>query len=116
MIDSVPRFLSGAFAFEGFGYDAPRLLDPSLVYTVPADKRAQLIYLRVGNSSAELAFVSIMQGGSAMRTFPVGAKSAMHVPLAVVEDLEPDTVIEVFYGAARGTSGTFVLDVGLIEI
>ncbi len=116
MIDSIPRFLNGAFAFHGTGYDTPALLDPSLVYTVPADKRAQLIYLRVGNSSAELAYVSIMQGGKAMRTFPVGAKAAMHVPLAVVEDLEPDTVIQVFFGAASGVAGTLVLDIGLIEI
>ncbi len=85
-------------------------------HTVPADKRAQLIYLRAGNSSPELAFVSIMQGGKAMRTFPVGARAAIHVPLAVVEDLEPDTVIQVFYGAAEGVSGTFILDIGLIEI
>ena len=66
MIDSIPRFMSGAFAFQGAGYDKPKLLDPSLVYTVPADKRAQLIYLRVGNSSPELAFVSIMQGDKAI--------------------------------------------------
>jgi hypothetical protein len=116
MIESIPRFMSGAFVFQGIGYDKPRLLDPSLVYTVPADKRAQLIYLRVGNSTSELAFVSIMQGDKAMRTFPVGAKAAMHVPLAVVEDLEPDTVIQVFYGAAEGVAGTLVLDIGLIEI
>jgi len=116
MIDSTPRFLNGAFAFTGTGYDKPALLDPALTYTVPADKRAQLIYIRVGNSSTELAYVSFMQGGSAMRTFPVGAKAAIHVPLAVVEDLEPDTKIEVYFGAAAGVSGTFVLDIGLIEI
>jgi hypothetical protein len=116
MIDSIPRFMSGAFPFQGIGYDKPELLDPSLIYKVPADKRAQLIYLRVGNSSPELAFVSIMQNGKPMRIFPVGARAAMHVPLAVVEDLEPDTVIQVFFGAAEGASGTLVLDIGLIEI
>jgi hypothetical protein len=108
--------MSGVFAFQGTGYDKPGLLDSSLIYTVPADKRAQLIYLRAGNSSQELAFVSIMQGGKAMRTFPVGARAAMHVPLAVVEDLEPDTVIQVFYGAPEDVRGTFILDIGLIEI
>jgi hypothetical protein len=116
MIDSIPRFMNGAFAFQGAGFDRPRLLDPSLVYTVPADKRAQLIYLRVGNSSPELAFVSIVLGGKPMRVFPVGARAAIHVPLAVVEDLEPDTVIQVFFGAPEGVSGTLVLDIGLIEI
>ena len=116
MIDSTPRFLNGAYAFTGTGYDTPALLDPSLVYVVPADKRAQLIYLRGGNSSSELAYVTLMQDGKTARIFPIGAKSATHVALAVVEDLQPDTRIEVFYAAGAGTSGTIVLDLGMIEI
>ena len=116
MIDSTPRFLNGVFAFAGAGYDKPALLDPSLVYTVPADRRSQLIYLRAGNSSSELAYVTLMQDGKSARTFPVGAKAGMHVPLAVVEDLQPDTRIEVHFGAAPGVSGTIVVDIGIIEI
>ena len=116
MIDSIPRFLQGAFKFTGAGYQSPALLDPSLVYVVPPNKRAQLIYLRGGNSSAELAYLTIMQDGKAARIFSIGAKSGTHVPLAVVEDLQPDTRIEVFYGAAEGVSGTLVLDLGIIEI
>jgi len=116
MIDSTPRFLNGAYHFEGAGLDQPALLDPSLVYVVPADKRAQLIYLRGGNSSAELAYLTLMQDGKPARTFPIGAKAGTHVPLAVVEDLQPDTRIEVFFGAASGVSGTIVLDLGIIEI
>jgi hypothetical protein len=116
MIDTVPRFLHGAYGFVGDGYDSPKLLDPTLVYTVPSDKRAQLIYLRAGNSSAEMVFIALMQNGRTMRIFPVGAKAATHVPLAVVEDLEPDTRIEVFAGAPGGITGTLVVDIGLIEI
>ena len=116
MIDSIPRFLSGTFPFAGAGYGKPASLDASLVYVVPPDKRAQLIYLRGGNSSSELAFIAFMRAGRAMRTFPIGAKSAVHVPLAVVEDLEPDTRIEVFFGAPEGVSGTLILDIGIIEI
>ncbi len=116
MIDSTPRFLQGAFSFTGAGYGKPALLDPSLVYVVPADRRAQLIYLRGGNSTAELASITLMQDGKAARMFPVGAKAGIHVPLAVVEDLQPDTRIEVFFAAAEGVSGTMVLDLGIIEI
>jgi hypothetical protein len=116
MIDSTPRFLNGAFPFQGTGYTTPALLDPSLVYVVPADKRAQLIYLRGGNSSTELAYLTLMQDGKTARMFPIGAKSSIHVPLAVVEDLQPDTKIEVFFGAAPGVSGTLILDLGIIEI
>ena len=116
MIDSTPRFLNGVFAYQGAGYDKPAALDPSLVYVVPADKRAQLIYLRAGNSAAELAYVTLMQDGKVARIFPIGAKAATHVPLAVVEDLQPDTRVEVFFGAARGAAGVLVLDLGIIEI
>lgn len=116
MIDSTPRFLNGAYAFQGAGYDKPALLDPSLVYVVPADKRAQLIYMRGGNSSGELAYLTLMKDGQSARTFPIGAKAGTHVPLAVVEDLQPDTRIEVHFGAAEGVSGTLVLDLGIVEI
>ena len=116
MIDSTPRFLQGAFSFTGTGYARPALLDPSLVYVVPADRRAQLIYLRGGNSTAELVSITLMQDGKPARIFPVGAKAGIHVPLAVVEDLQPDTRIEVFFAAAEGVSGTMVLDLGIIEI
>ena len=40
----------------------------------------------------------------------------MHVPLAVVEDLSPETRLEVFVGAPAGVSGSVVIDIGLIEI
>jgi hypothetical protein len=116
MIDSMPRFLQGAYRFRGAGYDAPAGLDPDLVYVVPADKRAQLIYFRGGNSSAEMAYVMLTQDGKPMRLFPIGARASVHVPLAVVEDLQPDTRIEVCFAAPAGTEGTFVLDIGLIEI
>lgn len=116
MIDSKPRFLQGVFSFTGAGIDAPALLDPSLVYTVPADKRAQLIYLRAGNSSEGLVCVSLMQDGKQVRLFPVAAKGATHVPLAVVEDLPPDTVVQIFLGAEPSSSGVAVIDLGIIEI
>ncbi len=116
MIDSTPRFLNGAFAFTGEGYDKPSLLDSTLVYVVPRDRRAQMIYLRAGNSSGELVALTLMQNDQVARIFPVGARASVHVPLAVVEDLQPDTRIEVFCSAAAGTRGTIVLDVGILEI
>lgn len=116
MIDSVPRFLQGTFAFTGQGLEASALLHPTLAYAVPSDKRAQLVYLRAGNASAELICVSMMQDGKAVRLFPIGAKASVHVPLAVVEDLQPGTRLEVFVAAPAGTAGQAVVDIGLIEI
>ena len=113
---SQPKILTGIFAFTGAGLDRPSLLDPGLIYTVPPDRRAQAIYLRAGNSSGELACLSVTRDGRTLRLFPVGAKAALHVPLAVLEDLEPDAKIEVLVSAPEGASGHIVIDFGLMEI
>jgi hypothetical protein len=119
MIDSTPRVITGVYRFQGGGYDKPTRLvgegaGPS--YTVPADKRAQLIYFRAGNSSGEMIALALLRDGRTMRVFPVGAKAAEHVPLAVVEDLMPETRLDVLLAAPEGASGTVVLDMGLVEI
>lgn len=113
---SRPKILTGIFAFSGVGLDRPSLLDASLVYRVPPDRRAQAIYLRAGNSSDALACLTLTRDGEPMRLFPVGAKGAVHVPLAVLEDLEPDSRIEVLVSAPEGAAGHIVFDLGLMEI
>ena len=115
-MESFPKFLQGIFAFTGTGLGTSVLLDPKLVYTVSSTRRAQLVYLRSGNSSDALVCVSLMKDGTAIRLFPIGAKAAEHVPLTVVEDLEPDTKIEIYVSAPAGTSGEIVIDLGLLEI
>jgi hypothetical protein len=111
-----PKFLQGVFAFEGKGLEQTFLLDPSLAYTVPSDRRAQLIYLRAGNAADDLIYLDLKRGHRTIRLFPVGAKSALHVPLAVVEDMQPESLLEVFIGAPDGLKGSLVLDIGLVEI
>ena len=115
-MESMPKFLSGIFMFTGSGLDTAALLGESLKYTVPADRRSQLVYLRAGNSSDQLICLTLMRDGKPMRLFPLGAKAAEHVPLTVVEDLEPDTAIEVHVSAPSGASGHVILDLGLVEI
>ncbi len=110
-----PVFLQGSFPFSGQGLDLPKPLHSSLVYTVPFDKRTQLVYFRAGNSSPELIYVTISADGVAKRFFPIGAKSSVHVPLAVVEDMQPETKIEILLAAPSGTSGVCVIDVGMME-
>ncbi len=116
MIDSKPQFLNGVYSFVGTGYEQIAPLSDKLVYAVPADKRAQLIYLRAGNSSGELIYLVLMRDGLPMRYFPLGARGAEHVSLAVVEDIYPETRIEVFFAAPAQTQGSVVLDIGLLEI
>jgi hypothetical protein len=112
----IPRFLQGIYAFEGAGLEEPLPLSPALTYKVPFDKRSQLIYFRAGNSSAEMLYLLMKRNGKPMRYFPIGAKDAIHVSLAVVEDLEPETVLEVLLGAPENLKGSIVLDIGLMEI
>jgi hypothetical protein len=115
-METTPRFLNGVFQFEGRGLTAPALLHPSLTYTVPSDRRAQLIYFRAGHSADALVNLVLLRAGKPMRMFPLGAKGAMHVPLAVVEDIFPETVLELHIAAPPGVSGEVVVDIGLMEV
>ncbi|MDG4773885.1 molybdopterin oxidoreductase [Solwaraspora sp. WMMD792] len=115
-MQSTPRFLQGVFAFDGKGLDTPLPLDGSLRYTVPDGLVAQTVYFRGGNSSGELVYVLLLRDGEPMRYFPIGARDAVHVPLRVVEDLAAGTVVELQVAAPAGTTGTVVLDLGLVEV
>ncbi len=110
-----PKFLQGIYEFEGRGLDTPEPLSSPLSYKVPFDKRSQMVYFRAGNSSGEMIYVVLTRDGKPMRYFPIGAKSAVHVPLAVVEDLHPESALEVLLAASAGVSGTVVIDIGLME-
>ncbi|MGD0102551.1 MAG: hypothetical protein ABSC06_00760 [Rhodopila sp.] len=115
MIDSEPKFIQGVIPFTGAGYERPVPL-PSASFTVSADKRAQPLYFRGGNSTAEMITVVLTRDGKPMRYFPIGAKAATHVQLAVVEDLEPETKLDLLIMAPEGLSGTVIVDLGLVEI
>lgn len=113
-----PAFIQGLFTYKGGGLDSPLRLDPPATYQVPADKRAQTIYFRAGNESHEMIYLVLTNGGKPMRYFPVGAKGAIHVPLAVVEDIAPGSTIEVLVAGPSqlGFKSSVLLDVGFMEI
>ena len=113
---STPRFLQGIFPFEGQGVDKPAPLHDTLTYTVPLGITTQPLYFRGGNSTDELVTVVLVRDGAPMRYFPVGARGSVHVALAVVEDLEEDSVLELHLAAPEGVSGTVVVDLGLVEV
>jgi len=110
-----PNSCKACITSPGRGLDLPQSFATPVLYKVPFDKRSQMVYFRAGNSSAELIYVVLMRDGKAMRYFPLGAKSATHVPLAVLEDLHPDTLMEVLLAAPTGTSGSLILDIGFTE-
>lgn len=115
-METTPRFLNGAYAFTGSGLTTPAPVSPPLAYTVSSDKRSQIIYLRAGNSADAMIAVHLVRGGKPFRSFPIGAQGAIHVSLAVVEDLEPDSSLDVVVAAPEGVSGHVVLDIGFMEI
>jgi hypothetical protein len=114
-MNPTPRFIHGVYSFKGRGLGTPYLLDENARYTVPPDKRAQLIYMRGGNSADALIYLVLMRDGKALRYFPIGAKAGLHVPLAVVEDIFPESKLEVLVAAPDGAAGTVVVDIGLLE-
>jgi hypothetical protein len=115
-MEARPVFLQGVYSYVGRGLGAATPLGGGLAYLVPSDKRSQLIYLRAGNSAGELACITLTRDGAPLRLFPVGARAAIHVPLSVVEDLYPESRLEVLVSASAGVSGEIVLDIGLLEI
>jgi assimilatory nitrate reductase catalytic subunit len=110
------RFLQGIYQFTGTGIDKPAPLDAALSYVVPDGSVAQALYFRGGNTADELVTLVLMRDGVPMRYFPMGAKSDVHVPLRVVEDLEGGTAIELYIAAPEGLTGSVVIDVGLVEV
>jgi hypothetical protein len=111
-----PRFIQGVYAFEGRGLAQAVALPDLAPYIVPRDKRAQLIYLRAGNSTPEMVYLLLSRDGKPMRYFPIGGKGAVHIPLAIVEDVHPESRLELSVGAPLGASGHIVIDLGLVEI
>lgn len=113
---STPKFLQGVFQFTGEGLAQPALIDPALAYTVPPGATAQPLYFRGGNSADELVVVSLWRDGAPMRHFPMGARSGVNIPLRVVEDVEPDSKLELVVAAPKGTTGEVVVDFGIMEV
>jgi assimilatory nitrate reductase catalytic subunit len=115
-VKSTPRFLQGVFPISGEGLAKPGPIDAALRYTVPNGQSAQALYFRGGNSTGELIYVLLVRDGEPMRWFPIGARSDVHVPLRVVEDMPGGTVIELHAAAPDGVAGELVLDLGLVEV
>ena len=110
------RFIQGLYEFNGAGLKRTVPLSPPVKYTVPFDRRTQLIYLRAGNAISELIYLVLTRDGKPVRYFPIGAKASVHVPLAIVDDIEPEAILELLVGAPEGVSGQVLVDMGLVEV
>lgn len=110
------RFLQGVYPFAGRGVFDLGPLNDALSYTVPPGKTAEVVYVRGGNLSDDLLYLTLSVNGVPARYFPVGPKADFHVPLAIVEAYPAGTRFDVCLAAPRGLSGTVVVDVGLLEV
>ena len=110
--EGIPVLLQTIMTFEGRGLESPMPL--GLSYVVRAGHTAGMFYFRAGSTVSGMVNVSVMRDGRLMRYFPIAANSAMHVSLAIVEELPAGTRIEIL--AAGEGSGTLILDIGYLEV
>ena len=96
----------------GEGLNSPE--DLGLSYTVPQGCTAGVQYVRAGSTAGGMANVTLLRDGKVMRYFSISAGGTVHVPLAIVDELEPGT--EVSVTAAAEGAGTLILDVGILEV
>ena len=107
-----PILLQTIIPFEGSGLQNPHPI--GLGYTVPKGRTLGMLYFRGGSTVSGMVNITIMRDGRPMRYFPIASGSAMHVSLAIVEEMPEHTRIEV-YAAGEG-AGTLILDIGYLEI
>lgn len=112
---ATPRFLQGVYPFAGRGLFEIALLDDQLTYLVPEGKTARVVYFRAGNASDQLVYMAVAVNGTPVRYFPVGPNADIHVPLAIVDTHPSGEKIAVLFAAPRGTTGTLIVDVGIVE-
>ena len=110
-----PVLLQGVFPFMGNGLMNPHSISPDLTYTVPPGRKAVLMYLRAGNASDQLIYISVLGDGKVRRYLPIGPQGASHVELAIKDDIQAGMKIELYLAAGMGVLGTVVIDVGLVE-
>ena len=68
----------------------------------------------MGNTTGGMINVTVLRDGQAMRYMPVAGGGAIHVPLAIVDKLQPRT--EITIAAAAEGWGKLILDVGFLEV
>ena len=110
--EGTPILLQTLATFEGNGLAAPHPL--GLSYTVPSNRTSGMFYFRAGSTVGGMVNISVMRDGQLMRYFPVAPNSAIHVSLAIVEELPAGTRIDIL--AAGEGSGTLILDIGYLEV
>jgi assimilatory nitrate reductase catalytic subunit len=69
---------------------------------------------RAGNTTEGMTNITALEDGEVIRYVSVAAGGDMHVPLAIVDELQPGTEISIAAAAER--AGKMMLDVGILEV
>jgi hypothetical protein len=68
------------------------------------------------NAAPRMIYRVLTRNGEPMRYVPVGPKRTSHGPLAVVEELSPESRMEVPVAAPVGLESSLLVDAGFMEI
>ncbi len=114
-METTPHFLNGVHSFSGSGLETATPL-AGLRYAVPSAKRAQLIYFRGGNSSAEM--VAVQPGARRQADAHLPDRRQGRGPRAAGggRGPAPGQRGRGVRGGPGGLSGQIVLDIGFLEI
>ncbi|MGC4042314.1 MAG: hypothetical protein QM758_00740 [Armatimonas sp.] len=110
---SQSRFLQGVFPFMGKGIYEAVLVEHDLELVVPEGYQARVVYVRLGNCSDSLIYLTLTSDGRPIRHFPVEPQGAFHIPLVLQEAHPAGTRITFLLAAERGVSGSVILDAGI---
>jgi hypothetical protein len=111
-----PQFIQGTFPFIGAGITERIPLSHEAEYLVPEGCQAEVLYVRAGNHSNEIIYLTLCANSRPIRYFPLGKSEAMHIPLAIIEPHDAGTKLTIEISAVRGESGVVILDIGLLEV
>ena len=113
-----PTFMQGLFSFRGRGLDNPMPFRAARLTTVPFDKRAQTIYFRAGNASAEMIYLVLTRRRQAHALLPGGRKERH--PCAAGGGRRPSARKQqwkLLVARSRGRlNRSVLLDIGFMEI
>ena len=96
---------------EGEGIDSSQ--DLNLTYGASQGCTAGVPYVRAGNTTEGMINITVLKTARRCATCPSRPRT-MHVPLAIVDELQPGTEISI--AAAAEASGKLILDVGILEV
>jgi len=107
------QFLQGVFPFVGKGIYEAVPVEHDLECVVPAGYQARVLYVRLGNHSDDLIYLSLTANDVPIRPFPRAPQGALHIPLVIQEVHPAGTRLSFTLAAERGVNGTLILDVGI---